>query len=76
MVYIFTKFHEKISENFQVIEQTLFHKKIIQQKVKVELQFLFSAHRLIMLYICTKFHEKILDELKIIKQTCFSYKKF
>ena len=27
----------------------------------MELGFLFSAHRLMMVYICTKFHENILD---------------
>ena len=27
----------------------------------MELGFLFSAHRLMMVYICTKFHENILN---------------
>ena len=30
----------------------------------MELGFLFSAHRLMMVYICTKFHENILDGYK------------
>ena len=40
--------------------------------LRVELQFLFSAHRLMMVYICTKYHENILDGMEIIEQTRFS----
>ena len=30
----------------------------------MELGFLFSAYRLMMVYICTKFHENILDSYR------------
>ena len=42
----------------------------------MELRFLFSAHRLIMVYICTKFHENILHGIKLIERTRLSYQKF
>ena len=38
-------------------------------KMLVELRFLFSAHRLMMIYICTKFHENILDGIKVKERT-------
>ena len=38
-------------------------------KMYVELWFLFSAHRLIMVYISTKFHENILHGIKVIERT-------
>ena len=31
----------------------------------MELRFLFSAHRLMVVYICTKFHENILNGIKV-----------
>ena len=37
-----------------------------------ELQFFFSAHRLMVDYICTKFHENILDGIKVTDRTRFS----
>ena len=42
----------------------------------VELQFLFSAHCLIMIYICTKFGESILKSLRVMEQTRFQYLLF
>ena len=42
----------------------------------MELQFFFSAYRLIVVYICTKFHENILSGIKVIKLTRFSCEKF
>ena len=35
----------------------------------VELLFLFSAHRLIMVNICTKFHENILNGIRVMERT-------
>ena len=40
--------------------------------MKVELRFLFSANRLMIVYICTKYHENILDSMKVIERTRFS----
>ena len=47
-IYICTRFCENISRGLGVF-------------VQVELRFLFSAHRQMMIHICTKFHENILD---------------
>ena len=44
--------------------------------MKVELWFLFSACRLMMVYIWTKFHENILDGIKVTERTGFSWGKF
>ena len=48
----------------------------------MKLQFLYSAHRLIMVYFCTKFHENVLkfhenvfDGFKIIERTQFLFEK-
>ena len=35
----------------------------------MELWFLFSAHRLMMVYICTKFHENILNGIRVMERT-------
>ena len=37
--------------------------------MEVEFQFLFSAHRLMMVYICTKFHENILNGIRVMELT-------
>ena len=42
----------------------------------MELQFLFSAHRLITVYICTKYHENILDGMEVIERHDFHSKNF
>ena len=39
----------------------------------MELQFLLSAHCLMVVYICTNFHENILDFIKVTERTRFSY---
>ena len=39
----------------------------------MELRFLFSAHRLIMLYICTKLHKNIFDGFKVTEWVRFPY---
>ena len=41
----------------------------------MELQFFFTAHRLIVVYISTKFHENILGGIKVIERTRFSSEK-
>ena len=81
LVYICTKFHENILDGIKVIERTRFSKEkfqrgIIPEKMKVELQFLFSAHRLKVVYIGIKFHENILYGIKVIERTRFSWGKF
>ena len=40
--------------------------------LQVELLFLFSAHRLMVVYICTKFHENILGGIEFKERTRFS----
>ena len=37
----------------------------------VELQFLISAHRLIVFYVCTKFNENISKDVRVIERTRF-----
>ena len=66
LLYICTKFHENILDLIKVIEQTrfsleIFQLGIISQKLKVKLQFLFSAHCLILVYFSTLFQENIFD---------------
>ena len=39
--------------------------------IYMKLQFLFSAHRLMMLYICTKFRENILNDLRVMERKRF-----
>ena len=39
----------------------------------VELQFLFSAHHMMVLYICTKFHEKMLYGFRVMEWTKFPF---
>ena len=57
IVYGCTKFHENILESIKFTQD--FHKKIkrgiIPQKMYVDVQFLFFAHRLMMVYGCAKF---------------------
>ena len=47
-----------------MVEMAMFSvQRVITPKVgKPELQFMYSAHLLIMLYICVKFHENISNE--------------
>ena len=71
MLYSCVKFHQNIWNSFQLIERTLIHgrngyfqcSKGNNSKVgKAELQFMCSAHHLIVLYICVKFCEKISND--------------
>ena len=78
-LYICTKFHGNIDENFKVIEWTRFEINfffIFLQKTLQELCFLFSAYSLMILYIFTKFHENSFDCIKVIEWTRFSLGKF
>ena len=59
MLYICTKFHKNISKGFRVIERTQFPKGDNSQEMPMELQFLLSANRLLMLYICIEYYENI-----------------
>ena len=66
MLYVCTKFLENILDGNKVIEQTrysseIFQKGIISQKLKMELEFLFSAHCPVLVYFCTQFNENIFD---------------
>ena len=70
-------FHENILDGIKVIEWTQFSYEKFQRghksvKILVELRFLFSVYRLIMINICTNFHENILDGIKVIERTRFS----
>ena len=74
VVYISTKFHETILGSIKVIEQTRFSSEKFQKghnsvKMYMELEFLFFAHRLMMVYICTKFHENILNSIRVMERT-------
>ena len=53
-----------------------FQRGIIPLKMKVELRFLFSAHRLMVVYIWTKFHEIIFQGIKVINGHDFHGKNF
>ena len=44
-------------------------KGALLHKMLVELKFLFSAHRLLIVYICTKYHENILNGMEVIERT-------
>ena len=70
MLYVSMKFHENMLKGFQVIERTLNDNCQISKgnnytMYRQELQFLFSAHCLMMLYISMKFHENILKGFKL-----------
>ena len=41
----------------------------------MELPFIFSAYRLMVVYISTEFHENILGGIKVIERTRFSSEK-
>ena len=61
---------------FQSYEQTLFpyqnfQRGIILFKIQVELRYLFSAHRLIVLYICINFPESTSMGFRVIERTRF-----
>ena len=78
MVYICTKFHENILNGIKVIERTRFsleqfQRGVIPLKMKMELRFFFSAHRLIVFYMLIQnFMKNILDGIKLIEPTRFS----
>ena len=59
------------SGNKYMVEMDMFNvQRAITPKVgKPELQFMCSAHCLIVLYICVKFCEKILDGIRVMEQT-------
>ena len=46
-----------------------FSKSLNSVKIFVELQYLFSGHRLMVLYNCAKFHENISKGVKVIERT-------
>ena len=74
MLYISTKFHENILNGIQVIERTQnCHCQISKgnnfKMYRQELQFLWSAHHLIILYMSMKFHENILNGFQVIEGT-------
>ena len=54
-----------------MVEMAMFNvQRAITPKVdKSELQFICSAHHLIVLYICVKFHENISDGISVMERT-------
>ena len=75
MLYISMKFHKNALNGFQVIYRTqndhcqLFQRGITPKLYALQLLFLWSARRLVMLYISMNFHDTILNELQIIERT-------
>ena len=76
--YICEKFHNIISNGFQLTERIRVHNrngyvqcsKGITPKVgKPELKFMCFACRLIVLYICVTFRENISDGLRVMERT-------
>ena len=73
MLYIvlsFVKISQRVSKFFSRHD---FQTEIFKgEKIhKMELWFLFSAHRLMVLYISTKFHKNISKGFKVIERTRF-----
>ena len=70
---ICVKFQENVSSSFKLMERTqklLTHKRAITPKVgKLELRFMSSACRLMVLNICVKFHENMSSGFKVMEQT-------
>ena len=64
------KFHESMSSGFELMEHTqklVNTQRAISPKVgKPELQFMCSAHRLMVFHICVKFHENMSSNFKLI----------
>ena len=76
--YICLRFHENISNGFQLTERTRVHCKmaifnvqraITPNKSKPELQFMCSARRLMVLCICVKFPENIANGIRLMEWT-------
>ena len=70
MLYICPKFHENIIDDIKVIEWTrfsleIFQRGIIPRILKMELQFIFSAHYLIMVYFVPSFMKVSLTVFKL-----------
>ena len=67
------KLHENVSSGFKVMEQTrkiVNTQRAITPKVgKPELQFMFSAHRLMVFNVCVKFHENMSSTFKVMERT-------
>ena len=78
VLYICERFHENILNSFQLTERTGLHdgnyfvqcsKGNNSQSRQSELQFMRSAHPLIMLYTCAKFHKNITNGIRVMEQT-------
>ena len=67
------KLHENVSSGFKVMERTrkiVNTQRAITPKVgKPELQFMFSAHRLMVFNVCVKFHENMSSAFKVMERT-------
>ena len=81
LVNICMMFHEGILNGFWVTERTRPYRKIYYFQFQrattpeirnLELRFLRSAHRLMLLYICVKFHENIYNGFLVTERTRFS----
>ena len=70
MLYICTKCHENILDDFQAIKFHLKNSKGHNSEImQVELRFLFCVHRLIVVYICTKFRDHIFKGINAMERT-------
>ena len=78
MLYIYVRFHENISNGFQLrsgheymVEKAMFNvQRAITPKVgKLELWFMCSASYIMVFYICVKFCENILNSIRVMEQT-------
>ena len=71
---ICVKFHENMSSGFKVTERTRklltdTQRAIIPKVGKPELQFMYSAHRLMVFNVCVKFHENMSSGFKVMERT-------
>ena len=67
------KFHENMSSGFKVMERTrkmVNKQRAITPKIgKPELQFMCSAHHLMVFNVCEKFHENMSSSFKVMERT-------
>ena len=73
LFYITIKYHQNISNSFQAMERTQNciwnHQGGLTQKVwKLELSFLYAAHRHDLFYITVKYHQNIPNRLKVMER--------
>ena len=67
--FICEKFHNNISNGFQLTEWAQVHGRNGYGQYKPELWFMCSACHRIVLYICIRFRENILNGIRVMEQT-------